>query len=131
MPVDDLLQRLPAARQQEADQLALLMAEVTGEEPVVWASRIVGFGRYRYRYASGRAGDAPLAAFAPTPRQHTIYLGGDFQERYPRLLTDLGPATCGKGCLYVKRLADIDLAVLRTLVTRTVRVHRGQDVGAG
>ena len=97
-------------------QLVQLMAEITGEPPRLWASRIIGFGRYRYRLASGREGDAPLAAFASSPRQHTLYLEGDLADRYATQLARLGSFTRGKSCMYVRRLADIDLDILGRLV---------------
>ena len=93
----------------------------------MWAGSIVGFGRYHYRYASGREGDAPLVGFAPRARNLVLYLSSGLDERYPRLLAELGPHTTGKGCLYLKRLDDADPAVLRQLVERSVLVHRGVD----
>lgn len=104
-----------------------LMGEITGEPPIVWASRIIGYGQYRYRYESGREGTAPLIGFAPTKRHHTIYLLGEFGDHHERDVAKLGKFTHGKGCLYVKRLSDIDLEVLRTLIDRTVKVCRGMD----
>jgi hypothetical protein len=105
----------------------VLFTELTGERPVLWGSTIVGFGSYHYRYESGREGDAPLAGFAPRGGQLVIYLVGGFTDRHKRLLERLGPHRTGNSCLYVKRLADVDLAVLRELVSRSLKVHRGQD----
>ena len=114
-------------RRADARELSALLSEITGEPPVLWASGIVGFGTYHYRYDSGREGDAPVAGFAPRSVHLVIYLIGGFTDRHERLLERLGPHKTGKSCLYVKRLADIDLDVLRTLVTRSMKVHRGQD----
>ena len=114
-------------RRADARELCALLSEITGERPVLWASGIVGFGSYHYRYDSGREGDAPLAGFAPRSAHLVIYLIGGFTDRHEGLLERLGPHTTGKSCLYVKHLADIDLDVLRTLVTRSMKVHRGQD----
>jgi hypothetical protein len=115
------------ARRQGAQQLCGLLAEWTGEPPVMWGAGIVGFGRYRYRYDSGREGTAPLVGFSPRKAHLVLYLVGGVQDRYPKLLEKLGPHKVGKGCLYLKRLDDIDHEVLRALVERTVRVHRGAD----
>jgi len=129
--VDEVIGRISnAARRDDAKALCELMRSVSGEEPAIWASRIVGFGTGHYRYESGREGDAPLIAFAAQASRLTIYLVGDFQERHATQLRELGTYTAGKSCLYVKRLADVDLDVLRTLLDRTVRVSRGVDRGS-
>jgi hypothetical protein len=104
-----------------------LMTSVTGEPPVMWGSSIVGFGSYHYRYASGRTGVAPVAGFSPRKPNLVVYLVGGFEDRDPELLERLGPNTTGKACLYLKRLADVDLDVLRQLVERSVRAARGVD----
>ena len=116
-----------AQRRADADTLVELMCDVTGEPPVVWGPSIVGFGRYHYRYATGTEGDAPLAAFAPRKQELVVYLVSGYEHRYPVLLDRLGPHRTGKACLYLKRLSDVDLDVLRTLVERSVRVARGVD----
>ena len=105
------------------------MTDVTGEHPVMWGPAIVGFGTYHYRYASGREGDAPLAAFAPRAKEHVVYLVSGFDERHAKDVAALGPHRNGKGCLYLKSLEGIDLEVLRRLVERSVRVWRGVDSG--
>jgi hypothetical protein len=114
-------------RRTDARALCELMSSVTGEPPVLWGSSIVGFGSYHYRYESGRTGDAPLAGFSPRKPALVVYLVGGFEDRYPELLEHLGPHTAGKACLYLKRLADVDLDVLRQLVERSVRVARAVD----
>lgn len=127
MPFEELLDALPESKREEARALMAIMGEVTGERPVVWASRIIGYGQYRYRYDSGHEGLAPLVSFAPGQSRHAIYLIGDFGDRHEQQASRLGTFTRGKGCLYVKRLQDIDLAVLRNLIDRSVRVRRGVD----
>jgi hypothetical protein len=114
-------------RRSDARTLCELMTSVTGEPPVMWGSSIVGFGSYHYRYESGRTGDAPVAGFSPRKTNLVVYLVGGFADRYPKLLERLGPHTTGKACLYLKRLADVDLDVLRQLVERSVLVARGVD----
>jgi hypothetical protein len=125
---EDFIAAVPdAARRDDAQRLAGLLSEWTGEPPVMWGTSIVGFGEYRYRYDSGHEGTAPLVGFAPRKGNLVVYLVGGVQERYPQLLEQLGPHKVGKGCLYVKRLDDVDHEALRALVDRTVRVHRGAD----
>lgn len=116
-----------AARRDDAQKLCALLAEWTGEPPVMWGASIVGFGHYRYRYDSGREGTAPLVGFSPRKANLVVYLVGGAPDRYPKLLEQLGPHKVGKGCLYLKRLGDVDHEVLHALVERTVRVHRGAD----
>ena len=114
-------------RREDGLRLAGLLTEWTGEPPVMWGTSIVGFGRYRYRYDSGHQGTSPLVGFSPRKASLVLYLVGDVQDRYPDLFKQLGPHKAGKGCLYIKRLDDVSLEVLRRLVDRTVRVHRGAD----
>ena len=96
-----------------------LMRDVTGEEPAMWGTSIIGFGTYHYKYASGREGEWPLVGFAPRKRNLTLYIMPGF-DSYESLLADLGKHTTGKSCLYVNKLEDIDLAVLRELVSQSV-----------
>jgi len=115
------------ARREDARKLAGLLTKWTGEPPVMWGTSIVGFGAYRYRYDSGHEGTAALVGFSPRKANLVLYLVGGVQERYPELLQQLGPHKAGKGCLYLKRLDEVNLEVLRSLVDRTVRVHRGAN----
>ena len=104
---------------------ARMMAEITGAEGVMWGASIVGFGDYHYRYASGREGDFFEAGFSPRKRALTIYVMAGFSE-YEDLLGTLGKYTTGKSCLYVKRLSDVDLDVLREILTRSVAYIRAK-----
>jgi hypothetical protein len=115
------------ARREDARRLCGLLADWTGEPPMMWGTSIVGFGSYRYRYESGHEGTAALVGFSPRKANLVLYLVGGVEERYPQLLERLGPHKTGRGCLYLKRLDDVDHQVLRQLVERTVRVHRGAD----
>jgi Domain of unknown function (DU1801) len=128
--VSDVLGRLPDVRRGEAQRLIDVMGGVTGDPPIVWARKIIGFGTYHYRYPSGREGAAPLISFATTARQHSIYLVGGFAERYHRQLAMLGEVRVGKSCLYVTRLSDVNLDVLTVMIDRSVRVRRGVDRAA-
>jgi hypothetical protein len=107
--------------QQRRDSLTILdmMRDVTGIEPKLWGTNIVGFGDLRYTYASGRSGDWFRTGFAPRKQNLTLYLAGGV-EPHRALLEQLGKHTTGKGCLYIKRLSDVDLATLREIVRRSV-----------
>jgi hypothetical protein len=97
-----------------------LMKQVTGIEPRMWGSSIVGFGSYHYKYGSGREGDMILAGFSPRKQNLTLYNMGGF-KRYDDLLKKLGKHTTGKGCLYIKRLDDVDLTTLKSLIEESVK----------
>lgn len=116
--VTAFLGQLDDVKRRDAETVATIMEEVTGSPPVMWGSSIVGFGQYHYRYASGREGDFFVAGFAPRKRALTLYIMAGFSA-YDALLPKLGKFTVGKSCLYVKRLADVDLAVLRELIERS------------
>jgi hypothetical protein len=125
-PVEEFLARVPDdRRRQDARQLCAMMEEITGEPPAMWGSSIVGFGTYHYRYASGHEGDSALASFSPRRQHLVIYLVGEFADRHRAALARLGPHQTGKGCLYIKRLADVDLDALRELIDRSVRIRNG------
>jgi hypothetical protein len=114
-------------RRDDAQRLSGLLTQWTGEPPVLWGTSIVGFGRYDYRYDSGHEGTAPLVGFAPRKASLVVYLVAGYEERFPELLEQLGPHKAGKGCLYLRRLDDVDREALRALVDRTVRAHREAD----
>lgn len=101
-------------RRRDAKQLARLLREVTGTRPAMWGPTIVGFGSYDYTYASGRTGTSCVLGFASRTQELVLY-GLRGAEDREQLLARLGPHREGKGCVYVKRLADLDLDVLRTL----------------
>ena len=97
-----------------------IMQDVTGADPKMWGDSIVGFGTYRYKYASGREGEWMLTGFAPRKRNLTLYIMSGFDE-YDALLADLGKYSTGKSCLYIKKIEDVDLDVLRELVDQSVK----------
>ena len=97
-----------------------VMQKATKSEPKMWGTSIVGFGDYHYKYASGREGDWFLVGFSPRKQNLTLYLMGGLQDNAD-LLTKLGKYSTGKGCLYIKKLADIDTKVLKELVSRSVK----------
>ena len=118
--VEALLADAPPARAADARTLADLMARVTGEVPAAWG-KMVGFGRYRYRYASGREGETFRVGLAARKDAVVLYLPGDEPER-AALVDALGPLKTGAGCVYVKRAADLDPAALERLVAH-VHAH--------
>lgn len=105
-------------RRRDARTLCELMERVTGVPPRMFGSSMIGFGEYRYEYASGHSGHAPAAAFAPRKAASTVYLP-DGVDAHEDLLGRLGPHTTGVGCLYLKDLEQVDLAVLEELVRRS------------
>lgn len=107
--------------QQRADcqELIVLLKKVTRQPPRMWGPSIVGFGSYRYTYESGHSGEAPLTGFAIRGRELVIYVMAEEDEQ-KSLLSRLGPHKMGKSCLYFKRLADLDRAVLEKLVASSV-----------
>jgi hypothetical protein len=111
--------------ERRADCLALaaMMREATRAEPKMWGPAIVGFGDHHYRYASGREGDWFMVGFSPRKGDLSIYLTAGLDHFAP-LLAKLGKHKRGKGCLYVRRLADVDTAVLRELVDGSVAALR-------
>jgi hypothetical protein len=102
-------------RRRDCQALAKLMSKVTKEKPAMWGPSIVGFGSYHYRYDSGREGDAPIVAFASRKNEIVLYLSTDAPRR-EALLARLGRHKTAKGCLYVRRLDDVDPSVLEQLV---------------
>ncbi|MXY48370.1 MAG: DUF1801 domain-containing protein [Gemmatimonadetes bacterium] len=106
-------------RREDARTLMDLMQRVTGEEPVMWGPSIVGYGSYHYRYASGQEADWPVVGFSPRKQNLSIYIMTGF-EASDALLSHLGKHKTGKSCLYVNKLADVDLDVLESLVRASV-----------
>ena len=91
---------------------------LTGDEPKMWGSSIIGFGSYHYKYASGHEGDAPLAGFSPRKDALVVYIANEFKDR-EELLSKLGKHKSSKACVYIKKLSDVDLAVLEKLIVNS------------
>lgn len=114
--VDALLAAVePAARREDAQRVLALMREVTGADPVLWGGSMVGFGRQPYRTADGKDREWFAVGLAPRKAALTLY-GLTSYGSHADLLDRLGPHTTGKGCLYLKRLTDVDEGVLRELI---------------
>ena len=126
--VDEFMAGVENKRRRE-DGLVLLemMRDVTGLEPEMWGPSIIGFGSYHYRYDSGREGDMPLVGFSPRKQSLSLYIMSGFDE-YEGLLGKLGKHRTGASCLYINKLADVDMGVLRELVSQSVERMR---VGSG
>jgi hypothetical protein len=110
----------------DAKALVKLMQGATGEKPKMWGPSIIGFGSHHYRYDSGREGDTPLVGFSPRRAASVLYgvTGGSDSEA---LFAKLGKHTAGKGCLYIKKLADVDHKVLEALVVKSVAAKRARQ----
>lgn len=107
-----------SGKRQDCYRLLELMQEVSGHAPQMWGDSIVGFGSYHYKYGSGHQGYAPLLGFSPRKQAISLYLLPALEE-YAPLLQKLGRHKAGKGCLYLKKLADVDFKVLEDLVRAT------------
>jgi hypothetical protein len=114
-------------RRAECAKLVKLMSAATGAKPVIWGTNIVGFGRYRYVYASGREGEWPIVGFSPRKRDLTVYIMPGF-ERFGPLLKRLGPHKTGKSCLYLKGLTGLDEAALKELIEQSVAAMASKRV---
>ncbi|RLK59416.1 DUF1801 domain-containing protein [Actinokineospora cianjurensis] len=117
--IPEFLAAVPDARRRaDAELLVALMSEVTGQPAVLWGSSIIGFGSRHYRYDTGREGDTVAVGFSPRKAQTVLYLTGSLED-YADLLAGLGKHTTGKSCLYLRRVDEVDSAVLRAVVTRS------------
>ena len=104
-------------RRADGKLLRVMMERITGEPATMWGPSIIGFGSYHYRYESGHEGDSPRVAYSPRSANLVLYLGG-FPE-YDALLGTLGRHKHSKACLYLNKLADVDLNVLEEITRRT------------
>ena len=119
--VDDFLNKVEdEQKRKDCFEIVKIMKQVTNEEPKMWGPAIIGFGSYHYKYESGREGDTMQIGFSPRKQNITLYigLGGDTENP---LLKKLGKHTTGKGCLYIKKLADVDKKVLQDLITNSYK----------
>jgi hypothetical protein len=105
----------PAAKRDDAQVLDRLFREVTGFQPIMWGPSIIGYGQYHYVYDSGRQGDFLATGFSPRKARHSIYIMPGYAD-FGDILARLGKHKMGKSCLYVNKLADIDLDVLAELI---------------
>lgn len=120
--VEDFIRSFANSEQKIADSLRLveLMQQWSGHQARMWGPSIIGFGSYHYRYASGREGDMPLIGFSPRKDAITLYVNLPYSTSQDHLLERLGKYKMGKGCIYVKRLSDLDIGVLESLARSTI-----------
>lgn len=104
-----------AQKRADSYELVRIMSEVSGEPPKLWGASIIGFGTWHYKYASGHEGDTAKIGFSPRKAAITLY-GVIFYDHNTELLPRLGPHKLGKGCLYIKRLSDVDMTTLRQMI---------------
>ena len=112
-------------RRADAKSLVKVMQSAAGEKPRMWGPSIIGFGSYHYKYDSGREGDMPLIGFSPRKAATVLYnvtASGECEALLPKL----GKHTAGKGCLYIKKLADVDQQVLKAMVVKSVAALRAR-----
>ncbi|MBS0000257.1 MAG: DUF1801 domain-containing protein [Cyclobacteriaceae bacterium] len=123
--VRDFLNSIPeVTKRKDALTILDLMEKTTGLAPEMWGTSIIGFGNYHYKYESGREGDFFLTGFSPRKQNLTVYIIPGF-ERYQKLMEKLGKHKTGKSCLYIKRLEDINLTILKELIRLSVdRMNR-------
>lgn len=118
--VEDFIDQVePEWKRDDARELLKLIAEISGEKPVMWGDSIVGFGNYHYKYKSGREGDWFLAGFSPRKTSTTIYMMGGFEGQEDDL-KKLGKHKASVGCLYIKKLSDIDIEILKKMTKRSI-----------
>lgn len=125
--VDAYIDHQPAEVAADCRTVMSLMKKATGEEPKMWGASIVGYGRYAYEGASGRSGEWMITGFSPRKANLTLYIMMGFEQE-AALMKKLGKHTTGKSCLYIKRLSDVDLEVLETLILKGVKAMEKQRV---
>jgi len=124
--VQDFLQQIEDPDQQkDALRILQIMEKISGKTAQMWGDSMIGFGSYHYRYASGREGDWFLTGFAPRKKQLSLYIMAGF-DQYDTLLQKLGKYKTGKSCLYIKKLADVDEAILKELIRQSVTYMQKQ-----
>ena len=124
LSVADYLAAIPdEQRRSQCEQLDQIMQSITRRPPVMWGTQIVGYGRYHYRYESGREGRHLITGFSSRASNISIYIMSGFSG-HEDLMAKLGPHKTGKSCLYVKDLDDIELAVLKRLIRASVAYMR-------
>lgn len=107
-------------KREDAYKLLDVFTETTGYKAKMWGTSIIGFGAYHYKYASGHEGDAPLVGFSPRKAKISLYFATGETKR-EELLNDFGKHTTGKACVYINKVADIDVEILKALINESVR----------
>ena len=121
--IDDFLNKVePASRRKDALELCGMMQRLSGEAPKLWGPSIIGFGVHKYKYESGREGEMPVIGFSPRKPATVIY--GLGAAEHAEEIAQLGKVTTGKGCVYIKSMADIDVDRLQDLITNAIKRRR-------
>lgn len=125
--VDDFLDKVDDETRRDDCRVVLnLMREVTGAEAVMWGPAIIGFGAYTYKYANGKEAQFPIAGFSPRKTDLTLYLAGI--DAFPEITNRLGKHKTSKACLYIRRLNDVNVDVLKELIVKSVEMMEEQRV---
>jgi hypothetical protein len=118
--VTDFIKKVPdETKRDDSFEIIKLISKQTGLKPKMWGAAIVGFGSYHYKYDSGHEGDAPLIGFSPRASAIVLYMASDFKKK-EELLKKFGKHKTGKGCIYIKKLEDINTDVLKEMITNSV-----------
>jgi len=126
--VDDFLGKTDEATRQDCYRLISLMEKITGEKPKMWGPAIIGFGQYHYKYESGREGDICKIGFSPRKGKLTLYVLAGI-EGQSELMATIGKHQAGKGCLYIKKVDDMDLGVLEQMIRKTMAYLESKHKG--
>ena len=124
------IKKLPdAQRQKDALAIIEIMEKQSGFPPKMWGPAIIGFGTYHYKYESGHEGDCPIIGFSPRKAEFALYLSSAFEKR-DELLKQFGKHKTGKACIYVKKLEDINVDVLKKMVAASLKYTRANKNAA-
>lgn len=118
---------LDETRRNDCSEIIELINQQTGLEPKMWGTAIVGFGSYHYKYQSGHEGDAPLVGFASRVNAIVLYLASDFEQK-TELLQKFGKHKTGKGCIYIQKLEDIDINILKKMINNAFEHSKRQHL---
>lgn len=112
-------------KREDSFEILKLMKQITKAEPVMWGPSIIGFGSYHYKYESGREGDFFITGFSPRKQNLTLYIMSGF-KKYPELMKKLGKYKTGSSCLYINKLEDVDMKVLKVLINESVKYMKNK-----
>lgn len=112
-------------KKQDSFTILAIMKDISGEEPKMWGPSIIGFGTYHYKYKSGREGDFMQCGFSPRKQNLTLYIMSGF-SKYENLMNKLGKYKTGKSCLYIKKIEEVDMDVLKELISESIKYIRNK-----
>ena len=114
-------------KRNDADALLTIMSDITQQQPTMWGDSLIGFGQYKYQYASGRKGEWFRVGFSPRKQNITLYIMNGFSQ-YQHLLERLGKHKTGKSCLYINKLSDIDVDVLKQMIALSFQARFDSEI---